>query len=56
MTDRVTSEASPQRCLLLMVLPLMVFLALAALFWFSRWPLCFGSGLAMAIPRGFPQR
>ena len=33
MTDRVTSEASPQRCLLLMVLPLMVFLALAALFW-----------------------
>jgi cytochrome c biogenesis protein CcmG/thiol:disulfide interchange protein DsbE len=34
MTEHVTSEASPQRRSWLIVLPLIVFLALAALFWF----------------------
>ena len=34
MSDHVTSEAAPQRRSWLMVLPLVVFLALAALFWF----------------------
>jgi cytochrome c biogenesis protein CcmG/thiol:disulfide interchange protein DsbE len=33
MTEQVTSEASPQRRSWLMVLPVIVFLALAALFW-----------------------
>src|ERR1700738_1135722 len=33
MTEQVTSEASPQRRSWLMVLPIIVFLALAALFW-----------------------
>ncbi|WFU39131.1 DsbE family thiol:disulfide interchange protein [Bradyrhizobium sp. CB82] len=34
MTEQVTSEASPQRRSWLVVLPLIVFLALAAVFWF----------------------
>ncbi|WGD50353.1 DsbE family thiol:disulfide interchange protein [Bradyrhizobium sp. CB1650] len=34
MTEQVTPEASPQRRTWLMVLPLIVFLALAAVFWF----------------------
>ncbi len=34
MSDHVTSEAAPQRRSWLMVLPLVVFLGLAALFWF----------------------
>ena len=34
MSDHVTSEAAPQRRSWLMVLPLIVFLGLAALFWF----------------------
>ena len=45
MTEQLTSEASPQRRSWLIVLPLIVFLALAALFLFR---------LAMAIRREFP--
>jgi cytochrome c biogenesis protein CcmG/thiol:disulfide interchange protein DsbE len=45
MTEQVTSEASPQRRSWLIVLPLIVFFALAALFWFRL-----GNGDPSRIP------